>query len=147
EEELPKPNDVYRVSFKRPFAASDSLMFTTRPEVAVDAGILASSLDDILVVPNPYVATNAMETAISNPFLNQRRKLMFTHLPAQCTIKIFTASGIFIDEIEVNNPPERGIVHWDMLTREGLEIAAGIYVYHVKTPTGEEKLDKFAVIK
>jgi len=147
EEELPKPNDVFRVSFKRPFAASDSLMFTTRPEVAVDAGILASSLDDILVVPNPYVATNAMETAISNPFLNQRRKLMFTHLPAQCTIKIFTASGIFIDEIEVNNPPERGIVHWDMLTREGLEIAAGIYVYHVKTPTGEEKLDKFAVIK
>lgn len=147
EEELPKPNDVYRVSFLRPFAATDSLMFTVKPEVVLDKKSLASALDEILVVPNPYVATDAMETAISNPYLNQRRKLMFTHIPAQCTIKIFTASGIFVDEIVVDNPPESGIVHWDMLTREGLEIAAGIYVYHVKTPSGEEKLDKFAVIK
>jgi len=35
-----------------------------------------------------------------------------------------------------------------MLTKEGLEIAAGIYVYYVKSNvTGEEKLGKFAVIK
>ncbi|HNW59667.1 MAG TPA: hypothetical protein PKI62_08340 [bacterium] len=147
EADLPRPNDVYRVSFKRPFAPSDTLMFTTRSKVALEKKSLASALDKILVVPNPYVATNAMETAISNPYLNQRRTLMFTHIPAQCTIRIFTASGIFVDEIEVNNPPESGIVHWDMLTREGLEIAAGVYVYHVQTPSGEERLDKFAVIK
>ena len=147
EEELPRPNDVYRVNFIGPFRASETLTFTTKPEVALDKKVMAAALDEIKVVPNPYVATNAMETAISNPYLNQRRKIMFTHIPAQCAIKIFTASGIFVDEINVDNPPESGIVHWDMLTREGLEIAAGIYVYHVKTPDGQEKLDKFAVIK
>ncbi|HOT96315.1 MAG TPA: hypothetical protein PLN61_03660 [bacterium] len=147
EEELPRPNDVYRVSFKRPFSPADTLIFSTKPAVAAGTRSLASALDQILVVPNPYVATNAMETAISNPYLNQRRVLMFTHIPAQCTIRIFTASGIFVDEIVVDNPPERGIVHWDMLTREGLEIAAGVYVYHVRTPSGDERLDKFAVIK
>jgi len=74
--------------------------------------------------------------------------LMFTHIPAESEIKIFTVSGTLVDEIEVNNSAERGIVHWDLLTKEGLEIAAGIYIYHIKSlRTGEEKMGKFAVIK
>lgn len=53
-----------------------------------------------------------------------------------------------VDEIHVDNPPEKGIVHWDLLTKEDLEIAAGVYFYHVKSlETGKEKLGKFAVIK
>ena len=103
--------------------------------------------DDIKVVPNPYVATNVMETAVSNQFLNQRRSLMFTNVPAQALIKIFTVSGVLVDEIIINNSPEKGIVHWDMLTREGLEISAGMYLYHIKAETGNEKIGKFAVIK
>ena len=62
-------------------------------------------------------------------------------------IIIFSICGILIREIKINNSPERGIVHWDMLTKEGLEIAAGMYLYHVEAETGEEKIGKFAVIK
>ena len=55
-----------------------------------------------------------------------------------------------MDEIKVNNSPENGLIHWDMLTREGLEIAAGMYLYHIEA-TGdgarETKTGKFAVIK
>ena len=105
-------------------------------------------MKNIKVVPNPYVMTNLMEPALSNPFLNQRRRLLFTHIPATCTIKIFTVSGVLVDKIIVENEPDNGIVHWDMLTREGLEIAAGMYLYHVESQvTGDEKLGKFAVIK
>jgi hypothetical protein len=40
------------------------------------------------------------------------------------------------------------MLHWNMLTWEGLEIAAGMYFYHVQDDvTGEEKTGKFAVIK
>ena len=86
--------------------------------------------------------------AVSNPFLNQRRRLIFTHIPAQCTLKIYTSAGVLINTIEVDNPPENGLVHWNMLTREGLEIAAGIYIFQVKSEkTGDEKIGKFAVIK
>lgn len=144
---LPKPNDVYRVYHRRPFWSTDSVLFTIKPKGDLDVQALASSMDDIKVVPNPYVATNAMETAISNPYLNQRRKLMFTHIPAQCTIKIFTVSGMLVDQIDVANTPDNGIVHWDLTTSEGLEIAAGIYIYHIKAKTGDEKIGKFAVIK
>jgi hypothetical protein len=133
-----------------------------------DGDALKGHMDEIKVVPNPYVATNVMETAVANRQLNQRRRLMFTHIPEKCTIKIFSAAGILVDEIHA---PEdglvsftttnkqtgdtedlgltpNGIIHWDMLSKEGLEIAAGIYVFHVKNElTGEEKIGKFAVIK
>jgi hypothetical protein len=99
-------------------------------------------------VPNPYIATNLMETAVANQYLNQGRKLLFTHIPANCVIRVFTPSGVLVDKIDVTNEPSNGIVHWDLLSREGLEIAAGMYIFQVKSNvTGDEKIGKFAVIK
>lgn len=146
--DLPKPDDIYRVTFKRPFMESDFLAFTVEPEGELDVAKLKSTMDKIKVVPNPYVGTNAMEPSVANYLLNQRRRLLFTHLPAKCTIKIFTVSGILVDVIKVNNSVENGTAHWDLLTKEGLEIAAGMYIYHVKAAeTGDEKMGKFAIIK
>ncbi len=144
----PQPNDVYRLDFKRPFLADDSITFTVKPPVNENADAMEASLDEIRVVPNPYVMTNALEPALSNPNLNQRRRLIFTNIPSACTIKIFSASGVFIDEIVVDNAPENGLVHWDLLTREGLEIAPGVYIFHVTAHlTDDVKMGKFAVVK
>tara|TARA_B100000029_G_scaffold516788_1_gene634218 strand:+ start:5176 stop:8688 length:3513 start_codon:yes stop_codon:yes gene_type:complete len=145
---LPKSGDVYQVDWKRPFYETDTIRFSVGANDNLDRSAIANDMKKIKVVPNPYVMTNMMETAVSNQFLNQRRRLMFTHIPANCTIKIFTVSGVLVDEIIVNNQPESGIIHWDMLTRENLEIAAGMYLYHIEAQeTGDEKLGKFAVIK
>ena len=144
----PDDDDVYSLTWKRPFYVTDSIRFTILESDFLDEKSLANGMDDIKVVPNPYVMTNMMEEAVSNPFLNQRRKLMFTHIPAECTIHIFTVSGILVNKLEVNNKPENGIVHWDVLTKEGLEIAAGMYLYHIESNvTGDSKTGKFAVIK
>ncbi len=148
ESNLPKPNDLYRITFNRPFMSSDSIVFKVLPPGDVDRQKITYSMKDIKVVPNPYVATNAMEPAVSNWGLNQRRVLMFTHLPAQCSIKIFTMSGVMVDEIEVENAVDNGMTQWDLLSREGLEIAAGVYIFYVKARlTGDEFMGKFAVIK
>lgn len=144
---LPQSGDAFRIYFKRPFFSGDRFTFTVGEIGALDKVALKETMKRIKVVPNPYVATNAMEPSVSNWRLNQRRRLMFTHLPANCTIQIFTSSGILVDDIEVNNSAENGIVHWDLLTKEGLEVAAGMYLYHVKASTGEEKMGKFAIIK
>lgn len=144
----PQPGNTFRIDFKRPYFETDTLWFSVSDVPPVDPEKLNNEMDRIRVVPNPYVATNAMEPAVANRYLNQRRRLMFTHIPAQCEILIFTSSGVIVDKIEVNNEPANGIVHWDLLTREDLEIAAGMYFYHVKsTVTGKEKMGKFAVIK
>ena len=148
EANLPRPNDVYHVSFRRPFFPTDTLTFRVKPEGALDKKSLKKTMDEIKVVPNPYVATNAMEPSVANYQRSQKRRLLFTHLPARCTIKIFTVSGVLVDEIDVNNPADNGIAHWDLLSKEGLEVAAGMYLFYVKAKdTGDVKMGKFAIIK
>ena len=99
-----------------------------------------------------------MEPALGNIQLNRERRIMFTHIPAECNIKIFTLNGILVNEIEVNNTIQSsnwdsnseatGIAHWDLLSREGLEIAAGWYIYVVESSiTKHKKMGKFAIIK
>ena len=148
EDELPKPGDIYRINFISPFTQTDTLLFKI-PTYDLNSGPLKEEvLDNITVVPNPYVVTNTLEPSVRNNQLNQRRRIMFTNLPAQCSIKIFTMSGYLVDQIEVNNSQDNGMAYWDLLTKENLEVAAGIYLYHVKsTDSGQEKMGKFAIIK
>jgi len=148
EASYPDVDDVYQVRFKRPFWKDDAVQFTVEATDSLDLVDLKSTMDNIRVVPNPYIATNTMEPAVHITSLSQQRRLMFTNIPSQCTIKIFTVSGYLVDQIDVDNEPNYGIVHWDLLSREGLDIAAGMYVYHVEsTLTGDTKLGKFAVVK
>lgn len=147
QEQMPKNEDFYRVTFRRPLATVDSVMFQVHPPQEVTQQV-ANDMKRIKVVPNPYIMTNMMEPALMRKTLNQRRALMFTHIPAHCEIRIFTSSGVFVDELLVENSQDDGTAHWDMLTKEGLEIAAGVYFYHVKAlQSGDEVMGKFAVIK
>ncbi|MBN1466874.1 hypothetical protein JXA02_14060, partial [candidate division KSB1 bacterium] len=157
-DELPKGNDVYAMRFSKPWWQTDSILFTVSAEKLFNAEAAKSTMDSIRVVPNPYVASNLMESSVVNKYLNQGRRLLFTNLPELCTIKIFTVSGVLIRELRAPDDAltgvgafgtaNNGMLHWDMLTKEGLEIAAGMYFYHVKDDrSGEEKSGKFAVIK
>ncbi|OGB99220.1 hypothetical protein A2V82_06305 [candidate division KSB1 bacterium RBG_16_48_16] len=145
---MPQPGSVYRINFHTPFQATDTLMFRI-PEYDLTSGpMVDEDMDKISVVPNPYVVTNTLEPGVRNINLNQRRRIMFTNIPAQCTIKIFTMSGYLVDEIEVDGYQDAGMAYWDLLTKEDLEIAAGVYLYHIKSKvSGKEKMGKFAVIK
>ncbi|MBN1996884.1 hypothetical protein JW935_04970 [candidate division KSB1 bacterium] len=158
ESELPQANDVYAIRFRKPFFTSDSVVFSVNAAKTIDKELAKTEMEKIKVVPNPYVASNVMESSVVNKWLNQGRRLMFTHLPEKCTIKIFTTSGILIRELHAPEDAltsynslgksNNGVLHWDMLTSEGLEIAAGMYFYHVKDDkTGKEKTGKFAVLK
>mgnify|MGYP003300145960 FL=1 len=150
EESLPRSGDIYSVRFNRTFWSGDHLVFNTGDFGFISDSELANEMDKIKVVPNPYVMTNLLEESIYNTDFNQRRKLMFTHLPAQCIIEIYTVSGILVDTIEVNNALDDGVAYWDLLTNESLEVAAGMYIYYVKSlvnNSGNEKIGKFAIIK
>jgi len=147
ESELPQAGDIYRVTSRRPFFKTDTLYFNVEAHDEVNEDEIDDGLDDIKVVPNPYIATNSMEDSKLNTNLQQDRRLMFTHIPANCEIHIFSSSGIHVDEIIVENEPNNGIIHWNLVSKEGLDIAAGIYIYMVKTETGKDHHGKFAVIK
>jgi hypothetical protein len=103
--------------------------------------------NDTLQLTNPYIITNSWEP--HNPYSNGRgpRELHFTHLPAQCTIRIFNARGQLVNTIIHNTSIDDGTEIWNMLSRDNLDIAYGIYVYHVEAEGLGEKIGKFVVIK
>ncbi len=98
-----------------------------------------NTLSDIRVVPDPYIVTNIWETDEFG------KKLQFNRLPAECTIKIFTLAGDLVETIHHNNT--LGYEFWNMRNRNDQFIAPGVYLYHVKTPNGDEATGRFLVIK
>ena len=151
----PESGSRYAIKWERNFWKTDTFEFSIDSSRQVTLSNLKTDIQKIRVVPNPYVGTNAMEEAVINPYLNQPRKLMFTNIPSRCQITIFTSSGVKVKTILVdgNNRLDNGMVHWDLLNEEGLEVAAGMYLYHVRPEfTNEilnsaEMIGKFAIIK
>ena len=93
------------------------------------------------------IVTNSWEP--KNLYLSGRgeRKLRFIHLPQSCTIRIFTILGNLVREITHHSDILDGTYVWDMLIKEQLDIAYGIYIYHVDAGELGQKIGKFAVIK
>ena len=146
--QMPSAGDIYEINYERPFWETDTLKIISHAPQQIDYSNHNLDMDNIRVVPNPYIGTNLLEESIYSSSFNQRRKLMFTHLPSQCIIKILTSSGVLVDIIEVNNSIDDGVAYWDLLTNEGMEVASGIYFYHVKSNiTGKEKIGKFVIVK
>ena len=140
------PGDFIEIPLKKPFLSQDVFQFTMKGE-KVDTELAKDQMDDIRVVPNPYVVANSWEP--SNPYSDGRgpRELHFIHLPPQCTIRIFTVRGQLVQTIEHDEPIWDGTEVWDMMTKDNLDIAYGIYVYHVEAKDIGSKIGKFAVIK
>ncbi|MFP4548620.1 MAG: hypothetical protein ACLFQM_10860 [Fidelibacterota bacterium] len=104
-------------------------------------------LDDICVVPNPYVVTASWEPKNPYKFGRGERRIQFFHLPRECTIRIYSLRGFLVDTIEHRSTADNGMESWDLISKDGNDIAYGIYIYHVEVPGIGEKIGRFVVIK
>ena len=101
-------------------------------------------MNRIRVVPNPYVVSSLWEPEYGELRREPLRQIQFVNLPPECTIYIFTVDADLIKTICHNSTS--GTEVWDLRAEGGREIAAGIYIYLVKT-NNSEHLERFAVIK
>jgi hypothetical protein len=142
----PGPGDTLYVITNKPFQSNDIYEFTMHSQ-REDQEQAKADLDDIRVVPNPYVVSNSWEP--TNPYSNGRgpRELHFINLPEACTIRIFSVRGQLVRTLEHDSGLANGTVIWDMLTKDNLDIAYGIYIYQIDAGDLGSKIGKFAVIK
>lgn len=151
----PREGDVATLITRKPFLSSDVFEFTAKGPT-VDRERARQLLDQIQVVPNPYIATNRFEA--QNPFTTGRgpRAIHFIHLPPQATVRIFTVGGRLVRTLRLNEGANDGLdaasllngtLVWDLLTEDGLEVSYGVYLYHVEAPGIGEKTGTFAIIK
>lgn len=134
----PSVGDVFTLTTYKPFLGGLVYEFSTQSTTIASAG---PNLSQIKVVPNPLIVSSGLET---NPY---ESKVMFTHLPSQCDIGIFTVSGNRVVTLHHDSPTGDGYLFWDLLNHQGQNVAYGVYVYVVKTPDGNSTTGKLMVIR
>jgi len=118
--DFPSPGDQ---AFKNIGAA-----FTVTPPVAPPSQVA----ELITVTPNPYKITGLNDVR-SNP---SSHNIDFLNLPADFTLTILDVSGQIIFQTTVEDAPD-GKYTWDMFSKDGVEVASGLYIYHVEYDGGE----------
>lgn len=141
---IPPQGDVYMLRTTKPFKTGEQYKFNTIGE-KYDKEFAKSQLENIYVVPNPYVAFSDAEQPARQPNRRGEKVLQFRNLPKECTIRIYTIAGELVQTLYKND--DGSIVNWDLLSYEGQRIAYGVYIYHVDAPGIGEKIGRFAVIK
>jgi len=142
----PSAGDKFLLSTTKPFRTGDYFTFKTKAS-SVDKELANSQLSKIQVVPNPYISANIWERRNLNQTGRGERRIDFIHLPAQCTIRIYTVNGALVKTLHKDSGPEDGSLSWNLISEDGMEIAYGLYIYHVDAPGVGEYIGKFAVIK
>jgi hypothetical protein len=110
----------------------------------VDPQRVTNELPKIRVVPNPYIVSSIYEPEFGELRREPLRLIQFVNLPTECTIYIFTIDADLIKTIYHSS--NNGTEVWDLRTEGGRELAAGMYIYVVKTKDSEFK-ERFAIIK
>lgn len=140
----PGNGDVFLFFSDKPFVAGDEYSFTTQG-VEFDSLQSDSVLNEIYVVPNPYVAFSPSEISAPRSGLRDDRRLEFRNLPQKCIIRIYTITGELVDTIEKDD--QSSVAVWNLLTFESQQTAYGVYIYHVEAPGIGEKIGRLALIK
>ena len=143
----PTDGDVYLFATNRPLSTADKYSFTSTG-ATYSSEIAKSKLDNIRIVPNPYVAYNELEPSDLLPGqLRGERRIYFDYLPPKATIRIFTLAGELVKKLEHNSNLENGREYWNLLNDDNLGVAFGMYIAHIDCYELGSKVLKFGLIK
>jgi hypothetical protein len=142
----PEAGDIFYFATYKPFAHGDVFSFSTKAAGILNEGP-KSLLDNIAVIPNPYVATNITEPVNNLQSGRGERRISFINIPAGATIRIFTITGNLVKTLQNDSGLDSGTITWDLLSKDNIGVAFGVYIYHVDAPGIGTKISKFALIK
>ena len=142
----PSAGDIARLTATKRFASSDVYEFEVTG-ASIDAQKAANELSKIAVVPNPYVVAAPWEPKNLLASGRGQRKIDFIHVPNGSKIRIFTLSGKLVRTLTAEHNLYSGAVSWDLKSKDGMDVAFGVYLYHVEAPGIGEYIGKFAIIK
>jgi hypothetical protein len=143
---FPQPGDEFVIRTSKPFGTGDFFEFSTKA-ARVDNQIAKNQLKDIKVVPNPYIAGAKWEPRLVFGAGRGDRKIDFIHLPQECTIRIYTLAGRLVKVLHHSGSTTDGAESWNLISDDGMEIAYGVYAYHIDAPGIGTHIGKFAVVK
>lgn len=144
--QAPQAGSSFVFETSKPFQNSDEFRFTMNGG-ALDKELAKDRLEDIIVVPNPYVASSDFEPSNTYRAGRGERRIYFMNLPAKCTIRIYTITGQLVQTLYHDTAIDDGQEAWNLVTKDGMNLAYGIYLFHVEADGIGETTGRFAVIK
>ncbi len=140
----PGDGDVYNLLINIPYSSSDVFTFTTMAQ-SFDKAAEKEEFKEPYVVPNPYVGQASFEPQRFAVSGRGERRIEFRGLPQTCTIRIYTVNGELVKILYHDGL--QGYEPWDLRSKDNLEIAPGLYIFHVEAPDTGSYIGKFAIIK
>lgn len=143
----PSKGDEYRFVINKPLGSQDEFTFRSIGQ-KFDQNLANSQFNNKpYVVPNPYVAAASFEPQRFGVQGRGERKLEFRNLPPNCTIRIYTVTGELVQTLQHDGNILNGYVPWDLRTKDNLEAAPGLYIFHVDAGQAGVHTGKFAIVK
>lgn len=116
--------------------------FVVSSAVATPADLLGGKAR-ITVKPNPYKRRALWDNAT----LPYDHRIAFMNLPANARITILDVSGQVIDQFSFNPAdPNNGTAFWDLFSKNGIEVASGLYIYIVEY-LGGQQVGYFSILR
>lgn len=144
---IPAGGDIFELNLNVPFSDNDKFTFSTKGHY-IDSQLSKKEFDKKpYVVPNPYVAAASFEPQRYAVSGRGERKMEFRNLPLNSVVKIFTLTGELVRTLRQDGNFNDGYVAWDLRNNDNLEVAPGLYIYHVGGGSSGSYIDKFAIIK
>lgn len=140
----PGSGDVYNLNIDVPYSSGDAFTFITKAQV-IDQQSAKAQFKEPYVVPNPYIGQASFEPQRFAVSGRGERRIEFRGLPESCIIRIYTVTGELVQTIEHNGL--QGFEPWDLRSKDNLEIAPGLYIFHVDSPGVGSYIGKFAIVK
>jgi hypothetical protein len=142
----PRLGDVWDLKLIKPFTVDDVFSFTTTAMGVNAAAAQAAFAEEPYVVPNPYIESASFEPARFAISGRGERRMEFRGLPQSCVVRIYTIRGDLVRTLRHESATE-GFEAWNLRTEDNLDVAPGLYVFHVDAPGLGTRIGKFAVIK
>jgi hypothetical protein len=137
--------DTFRLYLKRPFSADDEFVFRTRGQRVADPAAAGEKFEPY-VVPNPYVGAASFEPERFAVSGRGERRIEFRGIPRDCLIRIYTVRGDLVQTLRHGGSND-GYVAWNLRTKDNLDLAPGLYIYHVDGGALGTRIGKFGVVK
>ncbi len=143
----PVKGDVFHCATTKNWDRQDRYQFTMEGN-AVDGPQASMALRNIYTVPDPYLTVSSLERKIINTSEGRGdRRIDFVNLPASCSISIFTTAGRLVRVLRHEATSDNAREAWDLRTKDGLEVASGVYLYAVESMGVGTFRGRLAIIK
>ncbi|MDD5363070.1 MAG: hypothetical protein PHN88_13115 [Ignavibacteria bacterium] len=131
--------NIYPYTVTRPFFSGTTPLWYDFETKASQYSVTQAKTDMnlIRVVPNPYYGYNDLETSSTYRFVT------FRHLPAKCTIKLYSLDGSLVRTLNKND--NNSTLNWDLKNVESVPIASGLYIALIDVPNVGQKIMKLAI--